>query len=187
MKNEYEIRGDTTVIFIKRRNGDVYEFLVDTDDLPRLLEAGGSWCVDLPYNPKDAARKPYAIRNAAREGGGREFVKLHRVLMDAPLGKVVDHIDGDTLNNRKSNLRVTDHFGNMQNLNETPSHNNKSGELNVSYSQTDGVWVAAVMRDGKLQRAKRKDFDQAVEIAKQMRAGTWVRGGRKRVANKDIG
>lgn len=52
MKNAYETRGDTTVIFIKRRNGDVYEFLIDTDDLPKLLKDGGSWCVDLPYNPR---------------------------------------------------------------------------------------------------------------------------------------
>lgn len=180
MKNAYEIRGDTTVIFIKRRNGDVYEFLVDTEDLPRLVEAGGSWCVDLPYNPKDSARKPYAIRNAAKEGGRREFMKLHRFLVNAPLGKVVDHIDGNTLNNRRSNLRVTDHFENMQNLNGIPSRNNQCGELNVSYSKTDGIWIAAVMRNGQVMRAKRKDFSEAVRIAEQMRAGTWVRGGRPR-------
>ncbi|WP_339306847.1 hypothetical protein [Paenibacillus sp. FSL R5-0519] len=172
MKNDYEIRGDTTVIFIKRRNGDVYEFLIDTDDLPRLLEDGGSWCVDLPYNPKDAARKPYAIRNAAKEGGGREFVKLHRVLMDAPLGKVVDHIDGDTLNNCKSNLRVTDLFGNAQNIQEA-SRNSKSGVLNVHYNRFEDVWIASVMRNGVVTRAKRKDFDEAVKCAEEIRAGTY--------------
>lgn len=180
MKNAYEIRGDTTVLSIKRKSGDVYECLIDTADLSRLIEAGGSWCVDLPYNPKDFARKPYAIRNAAKDGGGREFVKLHRFLTDAPLGKVVDHIDGDTLNNRRSNLRITDHFGNMQNLNGIPSRNNQSGALNVSYSKTDGIWIAAIMRNGEVLRAKRKDYDEAVAVAERMRAGTWVRGGRPR-------
>lgn len=174
MKNEYEIRGDVTVVFVKRRNGAVYEFLVDTDDLPRLIDAGGSWCVDLPYNPKDPARKPYVIRNAAAEDGGRVFVKLHRFLMNAPNDKVVDHINGDTLDNRKSNLRVTDHFENMQNLNEKPSRNNKSGELNVAYVEPAGYYLISVMRYGKSMRAKRKDFDEAVEVAQQMRDGTWV-------------
>lgn len=172
MKNEYEIRGDITVIFIKRRNGDLYEFLIDTEDLQKLLNAGGAWCVDLPYDNKNPARKPYAIRNAAKEGGGREYVKLHRLIVDAPFGKVVDHINGDTLDNRKANLRITDLYGNAQNLQE-PSRNNKSGELNVHYSRFENVWIAAVMRNGVLQRAKRRSFEEAVQCARQMREGTY--------------
>lgn len=172
MNNAYEIRGDITAILIKRKNGDMYESLIDTDDLPKLLNAGGSWCIDLPYNHKDPARKPYAIRNAPKEGGGREYVKLHRFLVDAPYGKVVDHINGKTLDNRKTNLRITDLYGNAQNIQE-PSRNNKCGELNVHYNRFEDVWIATVMRDGVLQRAKRKSFDEAVKCAQQMREGTY--------------
>ena len=168
MKNPYEIRGDTTVIFIKRRNGDVYECLIDTADLARLQETGGSWCVDLPYNPKDFARKPYAIRNAAKEGGGREFVKLHRFLTDAPLGKVVDHIDGDTLNNRQSNLRVTDAFGNAQNIQEA-SRNSTTGILNVHYDKSRDKWVAAVMRNGSTFRKRYNTVEEATAAAETAR------------------
>jgi len=181
MKNAYEIRGDTTVIFIKRKNGDVYEFLIDTEDLQGLIEAGGSWCVDIPYKPKDKSRKPYAIRNVAKEGGGREFIKLHRVLMNAPIGDVVDHINGNTLDNRKRNLRVTDNFINAQNM-HGPTRSNKCGELNVFYSSHDRIWIASIMRNGEVVRAKRKDFDKVVEIAEQMRLGTYVprtRGNQK--------
>lgn len=173
MKNDYEIRGETTVIFIKRRNGDVYEVLIDTDDLPKLIEVGGSWCVDLPYKPKDLARKPYAIKNTAKDGGGREYVKLHRFLVNAPTDKVVDHKDGNTLNNKKDNLRITDLYGNAQNIQE-PSRNNKSGELNVYYNNYDGIWIASVMRKGKTIRAKRKNYIDAVEVAKQLRDGTYT-------------
>jgi hypothetical protein len=173
VKNAYEIRGDTTVIFIKRRNGAVYEFLIDTEDLPGLLDDGGSWCVDLPYYHRDLARKPYAIRNAQRQGGGRQFIKLHRVLTDAPEGTVVDHISGDTLDNRKRNLRVTDRFGNMQNLREIPSRNNKCGTLNVYFSIYNQTWIASVMRNGETLRAKRKDYKEACRIAEEMRNGTW--------------
>lgn len=172
MKNAYEIRGDTTVIFIKRRNGDVHECFVDTEDLPRLIEDGGSWCVDIPYNHKDPSRKPYAIRNAAKPGGGRQFIKMHRLLTDAPRNTVVDHINGSTLDNRKSNLKVTDNFGNAQNVRE-PSRNNKSGVLNVHFNKHDQIWIASMMRYGRVYKAKRKDFNEAIKIAEQMRAGTW--------------
>lgn len=181
MKNAYEIRGDTTVIFIKRRNGDVHECLIDTEDLPELIEDGGSWCVDLPYRYKDPARKPYAIRNAAGEGGRRRFVKLHRVLTNAPDGTVVDHINGITLDNRKSNLKVTDRFGNAQNIQE-PSRNSRSGVLNVHFNKYERIWIASVMRFGQLQRAKTKSFEEACSIAERMRKGTWEprkRGSRK--------
>lgn len=173
MKNEYKTNGEVTTVLIKRKKGTIYEVLIDTEDLPLLIDSGGSWCIDLPYNHKDPARKPYAIKNAAKEGGGREFVKMHRMLTNAPKGKVVDHINGNTLDNRKSNLRVTDLYGNAQNILE-PSRNNKCGELNVYYNSYDQIWVASVMRHGKAVRAKRKKFEDAVDAAKQMREGTYV-------------
>lgn len=180
MKNKYVTKGDVTTVFIERRNGDVYEVLVDTEDLSLLIDFGGSWCVDLPYNHKDLSRKPYAIKNAPKEGGGREYVKMHRLLTSAPKGMVVDHINGNTLDNRKTNLKVTDLYGNAQNILE-PSINNKCGELNVYYNSYDRVWAASIMRNGKSIRAKRKRFEDAVEVAEQMRNGTYVPRKRGRI------
>jgi len=55
---------------------------------------------------------------------------LHRVLMSpVPAGYVVDHINRNTLDNRKRNLRVTTIQGNLENqLRE----NNKTGKTGVS-------------------------------------------------------
>lgn len=42
----------------------------------------------------------YAIRKSG------DIVRLHRLVMEAPEGMVVDHLNGDKLDNRKRNLRI---------------------------------------------------------------------------------
>jgi hypothetical protein len=44
-----------------------------------------------------------------------EEVRLHRVITNAPKGLVVDHINHDTLDNRRSNLRVCTYSQNLCN------------------------------------------------------------------------
>jgi len=44
-----------------------------------------------------------------------ESVRLHRLIMNAKSGEIVDHINGNALDNRKCNLRVTSASGNNKN------------------------------------------------------------------------
>lgn len=52
----------------------------------------------------------YAVRNTRNINGKRQQMRMHRVIAETPEEMVTDHINGDTLDNRKNNLRnVTYH------------------------------------------------------------------------------
>jgi hypothetical protein len=73
---------------------------------------------------------------------------MHRLIMDAPANMQVDHIDGDGLNNTRSNLRLC---SNMQNChNQGVAANNKSGYRGVSWDARRGKWRAVIMVNGRL-------------------------------------
>lgn len=66
--------------------------------------------------------------------------KLHRVIMNPPADMVVDHIDRNPLNNRRSNLRVCSISDNNKNF--TISKNNTSGVVGVRYKPDKRKWLA---------------------------------------------
>lgn len=57
---------------------------------------------------------PYAAAHVV-EGGRQRTVLMHRLIMATPDDQVVDHRDGDGLNNRRSNMRNCVHQQNMWN------------------------------------------------------------------------
>jgi hypothetical protein len=55
------------------------------------------------------------VNRAAWVNGRSVKVQLHRVIMDAPPGMDVDHIDGDPLNCQRSNMRLVTRMQNTWN------------------------------------------------------------------------
>lgn len=147
MKNDYEIRGDVTVIFLDRKDGSRLECLIDTDDLPRAMEFPWKWSPH--WNPQTesfyAEGKTYHKRNPDGTDAKREHYELHRWLY-LPLPKTVevDHINHDTLDNRRSsNLRVLPKGMNQQNY-KGARKDSSSGIRGVRKTHMEGKWKAAI-------------------------------------------
>jgi Rieske Fe-S protein len=67
--------------------------------------------------------------------------------MGDPGGLVIDHIDGDGLNNRRANLRLAAHAENMRN--QRLRSDSTSGHKGVNWDSTRGKWVARIWLSGK--------------------------------------
>ena len=72
---------------------------------------------------------------------------IHRFLTNAPDDKEVDHINGNKLDNRKSNLRFCNHSQN--NAYRLKQSNNTSGFKGVSLHKATMKWRAYVKQNGK--------------------------------------
>lgn len=77
------------------------EIIIDSSDIEKVMKH--SWCI---------SKTGYTVANVHGH-----TIKLHRYLLDLEPGKyVVDHIDGDPLNNRRSNLRLCSMRENARNI-----------------------------------------------------------------------
>lgn len=88
----------------------------------------------------------YAISHT-RSGGKRATIYMHRLITDAPRGRVVDHHDGDGLNNQTSNLRVATDAQNQANRHRL-NRNNKSGYRGVYKHGQNSSWIAKITIGG---------------------------------------
>lgn len=140
MKNKYEIRGDATVIFCKYK-GIEYESIIDTEDFPIAQKLRGTWALA----PTKTKKSFYVQANVWDWPNRKQNKKaLHREIMRNPKNLVVDHINHDTLNNRKANLRAISQQENSQNTDGATKNNRTSGVRGVSWNKQIKKWVALV-------------------------------------------
>lgn len=90
----------------------------------------------------------YAYR-AYRISGIRIVVYMHRIILGIFNNKEVEgeHIDGNGLNNKRSNLRVASRKQNNQNLGLRSD--NKSGFKGISWDKSRAKWFASSSENGK--------------------------------------
>jgi hypothetical protein len=157
LKNEFELRGNETAIFI-HYHGVRMETIIDTKDLAKSQSIKGKW---YPYWNKKT--KSYYVYGSS----GRNFIQLHRLIMDNPAGYLVDHINHDTLCNKKMNLRCANNAENMQNLKKAYS-NSKSGVLGVTWNNCRQKWECQIVIKGK--HIYREFFDGLEEASKSIKS-----------------
>jgi len=90
----------------------------------------------------------YATRRLKRLNGKQRDQKMHRFLMGEPKGKQIDHINGNKLDNRKSNLRICSIRQNRYNMPQRSD--NKSGYKGVYWCNQAKKWIARIRFENRL-------------------------------------
>lgn len=127
-----------------------YSTLVDWDDY--------EWLSHFRWSARRTRKRVYARRWG---GDSRPTVHMHREILKAQDGLVVDHINGDTLDNRRCNLRLCTHSDNI--ANKPKNKSNRCGYKGV-YQRKWGKYQASIRYQKKYTYLGM--FDTAEEAAK---------------------
>lgn len=93
----------------------------------------------------------YAVRKT-NEG----FMRLHRLVAETPEGMVTDHLNGDKLDNRKSNLRVCTQKDNVR---------NRKGTKGYSWDKNKQKWIVRYRRKFYGRYATKEEAIEAYKLA----------------------
>lgn len=85
MKNDYSFAGEHVEIFYQSK-----KILIDNDDFEHVSRY--SWCI---------SKTGYAVANI-----NGKVTKMHRYILGISDNKIVDHKNGNPLDNRRCNLRI---------------------------------------------------------------------------------
>lgn len=119
--------------FIKCTTKSGRYFIFDNEDLDLLKDY--HWSVD-----------KYRYAQGFNKSNGKK-VKLHRLLLNTPDNIIVDHINGQPWDNRKSNLRCATQHQNTQNS-AMPS-SNTTGYKGVCFDKRKKKYLASIHPNGK--------------------------------------
>jgi hypothetical protein len=149
--NRREPMTDAKQLIIESKTHGTFTVLYDADDHDKV--SAHTWSAQRDFNT--TTDKFYISTNIPHPGGGWYYrldgnrrrlttLSIHRLIMDAPKGMDIDHINGNPLDNRKSNLRICTRAENQSN--RGPQKNNTSGYKGVSYKKPSKSWKAQKWR-----------------------------------------
>ena len=170
--NNYIIDKDNNLVKIElqRRNGKENLWtIIDLDDFDKVINFPYTWYAR--FSPNNQCYYAFATVHVGIVDGKQKnkIVALHQFVLDTD--EFVDHIEHDTLDNRKSKLRIIDNKHNLRNRKGRNS-NNKSGYRNVCFDKRENAWIVQLQIDGKCKRVGKFPEDQleeAAKFAKEMR------------------
>jgi HNH endonuclease len=113
--------------------------IVDDEDFDWLTQ----WKWQAKWNT--CTRSFYAVHSIKTGKGVTKFA-MHRIIMEPLKGFEVDHVNNNTLDNRRKNLRICTKGENQRNR-RGPTLKNGSGFLGVSWNKEKRKWVAQIRVD----------------------------------------
>lgn len=163
MKNDYSVDGEIVRIFVNRKNGERLETIISKADLQKAMSYQDTW-VSIKCN---RTGKLYIVGTMKRNQTKR--ISLHRLIIGARDGFVVDHINHDTLDNRTENLREVTVSQNTQNKDGIAKHN-KSGFRNIHWRKDIKKWQVVIGSKGKkISLGCFNEKEDAINVAKRAR------------------
>ena len=146
-KNTYDLTGKFGIGYINNKNKAIFYF--DLEDYDKIKNY--TWYSSHGYI-------------STRERGSQKLLRLHRLIMNAPSDKVIDHINHNPLDNRKENLRVCNQSDNTINR---KSAKNYTGVRGVRLMPS-GKWETRLTYHGKVYIKRFPTLEEAVNYRKQL-------------------
>lgn len=127
--NKWCVYSRYAILNIKSSNDEFYQTVVDIEDYYKLK--------NYIWRITKKKRKIYVITGSYSKG---TMIYMHAMILnqEIPNGFEVDHYDGNSLNNKKENLRIVPRIVNIQN--SKVRSDNKIGIRGVSYDSRSGLF-----------------------------------------------
>lgn len=133
MTNNYRIDGNTVIIYCTFE-GEQVGTIIDLEDFELANSFPNKWYV------KRSGKNHFYVAGITRVDNKQKVHYLHRLITSCPAGKVVDHINHNTLDNRRENLRAV-----STQINALNSRGNRS----VGRRKDITKWRARIRVNGK--------------------------------------
>lgn len=121
------------------------EALIDDEDFDKVSKF--KWTYQKAYTGVDKNCE-YAFTSTGGPHITRKRIYLHRYIIGAPKGKMVDHINGNGLDCRKDNIRLATNSQNQANS-KTRTNKMYSNLKGVSFYKKCNKWMSTITVKGK--------------------------------------
>lgn len=126
-------------------------------DFRRIYLGEGEWTIldeedyyrygNLKWTLSGCKKKFYAVSGIKDKDGNFKIVRLQRLIMNEPPGLLVDHRNGNSLDNRRENLRVATRNQNV--CNNRKRKNTTSRFIGVYFHKWHSRWASSITHNGK--------------------------------------